>query len=93
MKDNKTLLAQANHYINPSSGGIVPPIDPSVTFARDDDLELIGNYVYGRYANPPMSSLKGSSVNWKAGIKRYFLHRVLQPSLQCLRPSTWVSIS
>ena len=52
MKDNKTLLAQANHYINPSSGGIVPPIDPSVTFARDDDLELIGNYVYGRYANP-----------------------------------------
>ena len=52
MSDLKTRLAQAGHYLNPSSGGIVPPIDPSVTFARDENLELVGNYVYGRYQNP-----------------------------------------
>ena len=52
MSDLKTRLAQAGHYLNPSSGGIVPPIDPSVTFARDENLELVGKYVYGRYQNP-----------------------------------------
>ena len=67
MKDNKTILAQANHYINPSSGGIVPPIDPSVTFARDDDLELIGNYVYGRYANPTYEQLEGIICELEGG--------------------------
>ncbi len=58
MKDPKTILAQANHYINPASGGIVPPIDTSVTFARDENLELIGDYVYGRYANPTYEQLE-----------------------------------
>ncbi|MXW48304.1 MAG: aminotransferase class I/II-fold pyridoxal phosphate-dependent enzyme [Gammaproteobacteria bacterium] len=72
MKDNKTLLAQANHYINPSSGGIVPPIDPSVTFARDDDLELIGNYVYGRYANPTYEQLEGIICELEGGDKALF---------------------
>ena len=72
MKDNKTLLAQANHYINPSSGGIVPPIDPSVTFARDDDLELIGNYVYGRYANPTYEQLEGIICELEGGKKALF---------------------
>ena len=72
MKDNKTLLAQANHYINPSSGGIVPPIDPSVTFARDDDLELIGNYVYGRYANPTYEQLEGIICELEGGDEALF---------------------
>lgn len=72
MKDNKTILAQANHYINPSSGGIVPPIDPSVTFARDDDLELIGNYVYGRYANPTYEQLEGIICELEGGAKALF---------------------
>ncbi len=52
MTDIKTRLAQAGHFINKTSGGIVPPIDPSVTFARDENLELVGDYVYGRYQNP-----------------------------------------
>ena len=52
MTDIKTLLAQAGHYINKETGGIVPPIENSVTFARDQELELIGNYNYGRYQNP-----------------------------------------
>ena len=52
MTDIKTLLAQVGHYINKETGGIVPPIENSVTFARDQELELIGNYNYGRYQNP-----------------------------------------
>ncbi len=58
MKDYKTILAQADHYINEISGGVVPPIDSSVTFARDTDLELIGDYVYGRYSNPTYEQLE-----------------------------------
>ncbi len=58
MNDYKTLLAQAGHYIDGQSGGIVPPIMPSVTFARDDSLELIGDYVYSRYDNPTYTQLE-----------------------------------
>ena len=71
-KDQKTLLAQANHYINPSSGGIVPPIDPSVTFARGDDLELIGDYVYGRYSNPTYEQLESIVCELEGGEKALF---------------------
>jgi len=72
MKDNKTLLAQANHYINAVSGGIVPPIDTSVTFARDDDLELIGDYVYGRYSNPTYEQLESIVCQLEGGSKALF---------------------
>ena len=58
MTDFKTLLAQAGHFIDSDSGGIVPPIEPSVTFARDENLELIGEYVYGRYSNPTYKQLE-----------------------------------
>ena len=58
MNDYKTLLAQAGHYIDDQSGGIVPPIMPSVTFARDESLELIGDYVYSRYDNPTYRQLE-----------------------------------
>ncbi len=58
MNDYKTLLAQAGHYIDEQSGGVVPPIMPSVTFARDDSLELIGDYVYSRYDNPTYTQLE-----------------------------------
>ena len=58
MTDYKTLLAQAAHYIDSETGGVVPPIEPSVTFARDSDLQLIGDFVYGRYANPTYRQLE-----------------------------------
>ncbi len=58
MRDSKTLLAQAGHFIDSQTGAVVPPVEPSVTFARDADLELIGAYVYGRYANPTYKALE-----------------------------------
>jgi cystathionine gamma-synthase len=44
--------AQAAHYIDAATGAVVPPIQPSTTFARDGAYELVGDYVYGRYRNP-----------------------------------------
>ncbi len=72
MKDSSTILAQANHYINPSSGGIVPPIDASVTFARDSNLELVGDYVYGRYDNPTYEQLESIVCELEGGREALF---------------------
>ncbi|MGH6904711.1 MAG: trans-sulfuration enzyme family protein [Geminicoccaceae bacterium] len=44
-----TLAAQALHYIDPATGGLVPPIQPSTTFARTPDYALINPaHTYGR---------------------------------------------
>ena len=72
MTNIKTLLAQAGHYINESSGGIVPPIDTSVTFARDEHLELIGEYVYGRYDNPTYKQLERIICEMEGGAQARF---------------------
>ncbi len=72
MNDYKTLLAQAGHYINPQSGGIVPPIDTSVTFARDEQLELIGDYVYGRYDNPSYQQVEKVITEMEGGSQALF---------------------
>ena len=31
-----TVLAQLGHYADPATGGLVPPVQPSTTFARDE---------------------------------------------------------
>ncbi len=51
----ETLLAQSMHYIAPESGAIVPPIQPSTTFARDAEYNPIGDYLYSRYDFPGLS--------------------------------------
>ncbi len=50
--DLRTLLAQAGHPIDPSTGAIIPPIHTASTFARDADYELIGPDLYSRYSSP-----------------------------------------
>jgi len=47
-----SLLAQAMHYIDEGTGGVVPPIQPSTTFARDEAYEIRGGYRYTRDGNP-----------------------------------------
>ena len=43
------MLAQLGHYIDPATGGLVPPIQPSTTFARTPDYALINPaHSYGR---------------------------------------------
>jgi cystathionine gamma-synthase len=44
-----TLLAQLNHYADPATGGLVPPLQPSTTFARDEGYALLNPaHSYGR---------------------------------------------
>ncbi len=45
----ETLLAQAGHYLDKDSGSVVPPIQPSTTFARDEKGDLYdSNRIYAR---------------------------------------------
>ncbi len=49
----ETLAAQALHAMDLASGGVVPPIQPSSTFARDENYELISpGHGYSRDENP-----------------------------------------
>jgi cystathionine gamma-synthase len=48
-----TVLAQLGHYADPATGGLVPPVQPSTTFARDQGYGLINPaHTYGRDDNP-----------------------------------------
>lgn len=47
-----TKLAQAGHYIDKATGALVPPLHAAATFARDEDYELIGDFIYSRTHNP-----------------------------------------
>ncbi|MBT8085014.1 MAG: aminotransferase class V-fold PLP-dependent enzyme, partial [Woeseia sp.] len=50
---SETRIAQGLHYIDPTTGGVVPPIQPSTTFARDGEYALIAeNFSYARDENP-----------------------------------------
>ncbi len=45
----ETILAQAGHYIDQDTGSMVPPIQPSTTFARDEQGELYdSSRIYAR---------------------------------------------
>ncbi len=49
----ETLLAQLDHFIDPQSAGLVPAIQPSTTYARLPDNQLMQpGQVYGRDHNP-----------------------------------------
>ncbi len=48
----ETLVAQGMHYVDPQTGAVVPPVQPSSTFARNDRYELIAGLNYARDHNP-----------------------------------------
>ena len=47
-----TDCAQALHVVDRVTGGIIPPLQPSTTFARGTDYELLGGRVYSRDESP-----------------------------------------
>ncbi len=49
---SETLIVQADHFVDPQNGAIVPPIATSSTFARNEDYELPAGLRYSRYGNP-----------------------------------------
>ena len=50
--DIRSLLAQADHYLDEATGAVAPPIYAAVTYARDANYEPVGDYFYTRYGNP-----------------------------------------
>ena len=57
MKNNDvhpaTLVAKADDFLDVATGAIVPPVQPSTTFARDDRYEpIVDGNVYARDCNP-----------------------------------------
>lgn len=49
----ESVVAQGLHYTDPVTGAIVPPIQPSTTFARDDRYRLVSpSRSYARDHNP-----------------------------------------
>ncbi|MEO1139307.1 MAG: PLP-dependent transferase [Pseudomonadota bacterium] len=46
-----TKLAQALRYLDPATGAIVPQIQPSATYARDENYDLRQAYMYRRDSN------------------------------------------
>ena len=51
----KTRVAQALRYIDPETGAIIPPIQSSATFARDENYETRKPYWYKRDGNETTS--------------------------------------
>lgn len=54
----ETLLAQADHYVDPVTGAVVPAIQPATTFARDESYDLPDAYIYGRYGSPTIDQVE-----------------------------------
>ena len=48
----ETLLAQAAGADDPTTGGIIPPLQPSTTFLRDPDNAYRRGFDYARDRNP-----------------------------------------
>jgi cystathionine gamma-synthase len=48
----ETLVVQADHFMDGETGGIVPPVQVSTTFARDADFNLPAGLRYIRYGSP-----------------------------------------
>ena len=68
-KNIETLLAQANHYIDPATGAITPPIQSATTYARDEDYQTVGDYSYSRSANPTNTELEKLVAQLEGGIE------------------------
>jgi cystathionine gamma-synthase len=63
-----TVLAQLSHYLDPATGGLVPPIQPSTTFARDESYALINPaHEYGRDQNPGYRQLEALLATLERG--------------------------
>lgn len=48
----KSLVASAGHFRDKADGAIVPAIQSSTTFSRDENYKVYGDFTYGRDGNP-----------------------------------------
>ncbi|MEX1038864.1 MAG: PLP-dependent aspartate aminotransferase family protein [Acidimicrobiia bacterium] len=59
-------VVQGGHSLDPS-GGVVPPIQPSTTFARDNNYELASGYVYSREGAPNQRAVEEAAARLDSG--------------------------
>ena len=50
-QSKETIAARADGFIDAGSGGVVPPMQASTTFIRDENYEPVSENVYGRDHN------------------------------------------
>jgi cystathionine gamma-synthase len=72
MTDNRkpearTRAAQAGRYIDAATGAIVPAMQPSTTFARNADYDLLGGYLYARNASPTVDHVERLMAELEGG--------------------------
>jgi cystathionine gamma-synthase len=68
----RTRAAQAGHYVDAESGAIVPPLQAATTFARNQDYDLIGGYLYSRNASPTVSHVESLMAELEEGAASLF---------------------
>jgi cystathionine gamma-synthase len=52
---------------DPITGAVVPVISPSTTFARGEDHELTGPWIYSRYSNPTVDTAETALADLDGG--------------------------
>ena len=55
----RTRIVQAGHFIDKETGAVVPAIQPSTTFARRENYDLVGKYIYSRNGSPTVAHAEG----------------------------------
>ena len=63
----RSRVAQAGQFVDPETGAIIPPIQPSTTFARDAAYDLIGGYSYSRHGSPSAERLEALAAELDEG--------------------------
>ena len=63
----ETAAARASHHIDPESGAILAPIQPSTTFERSEDGEYPSGYIYSRSGNPNRHQLEDVFATLEGG--------------------------
>jgi len=68
----ETLTVHAGAGADPATGAVAPPIQLSTTFARDEELQLLGGHNYARESNPTQSQLEGALAALEGGKSALF---------------------
>ena len=63
----ESRIVQACHYVDSTSGGIVPPLQFSTTYARHPDYAFVGDYSYSRSGNPSWQVLENVCAELDGG--------------------------
>ena len=63
----ESAAARAGHHIDPESGAILAPIQPSTTFERAEDGEFPSGYIYSRLGNPNRQQLEDILATLEGG--------------------------